>query len=78
MTPYELRLELIQESPPERRCPYLRLDVNVVCYCERAANVFDGVMVTDNASLQLWCLDPERRHLCILYPKPEATCQESL
>lgn len=46
------------------RCPYIRYDGST-CFC-CAVNSSE---VCDTASLQLWCLDGERYHKCLFYPK---------
>jgi len=67
----DLTLELLTESQPEDRCPHFKIDSQGP-YCSR--DLRDGEEIAnirrricDNASLQLWCLDNERYHLCIWY-----------
>ncbi len=65
------QLKLIEQTPSEERCPYLRSDSDGP-YCGRNLQENTHIsnsrrMVCDCASLQLWCLDKERALKCIFY-----------
>ena len=69
----ELIEEIISAVPEEHRCPYLAKD-DISPYCANGlksqAITEERRMVTDIASLQLWCLDKERCNRCIYYQAP--------
>ena len=67
----DLTLELLSESNPEERCPNFRTD-DIGPYCGRDLSQGEPVIeirrdVCSNASLQLWCLDKEKYHICVWY-----------
>ena len=62
--------DLLAETPPEKRCPYLVVD-NTGPYCSKdlQGNEISEQrrLVCSSASLQLWCLDKSRVTKCIWY-----------
>jgi hypothetical protein len=69
-----MQRELIAEAPIENRCRGLRLDGSGLPYCANCVTgdpvSLEARNVCDTASLQLWCLYPERHSVCIKY-KPQ-------
>lgn len=71
----KLAIHLLQATPREQRCPYLRED-HVGPYCSNslsgeAAPSESRRMVCDTYSLQLWCLDIQRCDKCIFHKDPD-------
>ncbi len=64
------RLYLVNEAPPENRCSHLRVEGDKV-YCGKGYKggeiVEQRELICDHFSLQLWCLDSERREKCNWY-----------
>ena len=64
--------ELWKSRPKDHCCPHIRHDEQG-CWCNSPwfdnlrASREDRQEVCDSASLQLWCLDGERAHLCIFF-----------
>ncbi len=67
--------ELWSQSEGQPRCPYIAADDHS-CFCKKDHPNFgcsaetineSRRIVCDTASLQLWCLDGERYHLCMIY-----------
>jgi hypothetical protein len=67
----ELWQELMEEVKGKASCPHLRKSPNSP-YCAKDLQpgepvTIDRYSVCDTASLQLWCLDPQRYHKCLFY-----------
>ena len=60
--------ELWHESRASERCPHISYDEDrQVCRCGVMQPVESAELVCGIASLQLWCLDPERFQNCVFY-----------
>ena len=65
-----LRLQLIRQVPEADRCEHLRVEEDRVYSNKgRTGDYVDPAreLACDGPSLQMWCLDPERKSSCIFY-----------